>query len=658
MEYRADIDGLRAVAVLAVIVFHIHRALLPGGFVGVDVFFVISGFLISRNIVQELHLGRFSIVEFYRRRIKRIAPALLVVTAITLVAAGCLMLPEDVHDTARSAVFALASLANVYFWLYQDTGYFAQDSLQLPLLHLWSLGVEEQFYLLWPLALAISYQRVAKPRYVWAMTVIALGSFWLGSHLFERMPSFVYYLLPTRAGELLLGSIVAVLVTEQLVRPLARSVSIWVAAGGVALLAASLCFMDESMPFPGWSALPPTAGTALLLLAGQGGPNFVARALAWRPLIAVGLISYSAYLWHWPLLALYRYSYGEIGVGAGIVLLAITLTLAWLSYVLVEQPARRSRAGVLRVLTLQLALPGRVIGGLALLFIYPQRVGGALSGSVYGAQLAAVRAATQPAFLAPGVCQFQAITASELALDRCVSGASASGSPAAILWGDANAAHYVGMVERIATRAGFRFRNIEIGSCPPLLHDPAPFIDAPRVADCRHANQLVRAHLADYPVVILGGLWNSYDARSAEFLPQLFDSIRTLAGQHRAVVILGKAPAVRGFDRKCREKALRIPLLDCGQMLLPVAADVAAVNEKLRTFAALLPNVAYFDATAYLCPHGQCATLDSAGEPRYFDYGHLSAQGSISLGEQIVRVEGVPPAFARIATPPAQDSGK
>lgn len=122
-------------------------------------------------------------------------------------------------------------------------------------------------------------------------------------------------------------------------------------------------------------------------------------------------------------------------------------------------------------------------------------------------------------------------------------------------------------------------------------------------------------------------------------------------------MILGKAPAVRGFDRKCREKALRIPLLDCGQMLVPVAADVSAVNEKLRAFAALWPNVAYFDATAYLCPHGQCTTLDSAGEPRYFDYGHLSAQGSISLGEQIVRVEGVPPAFARIATPPAQDSG-
>ncbi len=216
MVYRGDIDGLRAIAVLSVIVFHIDAALLPGGFVGVDVFFVISGYLITGNIVQELNSGRFSLLEFYRRRVKRIAPAMLVVTAVVMLAAYLLMLPEQLRDTGKSAVFSLASLANVYFWLYQDTGYFAQSSLELPLLHLWSLGVEEQFYLLWPLLLVAVYRRADKLTLVLAMAACAVASFWMGSALFEQAPSFVYYMLPSRAGELLLGALVAVLVNERL----------------------------------------------------------------------------------------------------------------------------------------------------------------------------------------------------------------------------------------------------------------------------------------------------------------------------------------------------------------------------------------------------------------------------------------------------------
>ena len=649
MVYRADIDGLRAIAVLSVIVFHLNAALLPGGFVGVDVFFVISGYLITGNIVQELNSGRFSLLEFYRRRVKRIAPAMLVVTGAVLLAAYLLMLPEQMRDTGKSAVFSLASLANVYFWLYQDTGYFAQSSLELPLLHLWSLGVEEQFYLVWPLLLAAVYRRVGKPAFTLCMVAFATASFWMGSALFDSAPSFVYYMLPARAGELLLGALVAVLVIEGLACKLPDGLMPWLAVVGLLLLTLSLALLNENHPFPGWNAVPPTLGTALLLLAGQRGTHPVARLLALRPLVWVGLISYSAYLWHWPLLAFYRYGYGEIGIVAGLALFVAIVILAWLSYRLVEQPARHASGSAWRVFTLQLFVPGAVLVGLALLLVYPQRFGVSLASPDYAARLDAIRAATQPAFLADKVCQFQSISQAEMVLERCVSGAPSTGRVEAILWGDSNAAHYQGMVDVIAERAGFRFRNLELGSCPPLLRDVTPFVEPRRAIDCAHGSDIVRAAIGDYPVVILSGLWNGYVGRSADFLPALYATIDELARSHRLVIVLGKAPTLTGYDRKCREKALKMPLLECPTTVVPDMAEIDALNQQLRSFAATRDNVRYFDANEFLCPQGQCSLNEADGAPRYFDFLHLSLQGARDLGRVILRQAGVPAAFAGIA---------
>lgn len=656
MVYRGDIDGLRAIAVLSVILFHIDAALLPGGFVGVDVFFVISGYLITGNIVQELSGGRFSLLEFYRRRVKRIAPAMLVVSAAVLLAAYMLMLPEQLRDTAKSAVFALASLANVYFWLYQDTGYFAQSSLELPLLHLWSLGVEEQFYLLWPLVLVAVYRRADKLAVVLAMAVCAVASFWLGSALFDHAPSFVYYMLPSRAGELLLGALVAVLVNEQMLLRLPTRLMPAVAMVGLALLVASLFFLSEHHPFPGWFAVPPTLGTALLLLAGQRGANLVTRLLAARPLVWVGLVSYSAYLWHWPLLAFYRYGYGDPSPLAGLSLFIATGALAWLSYRFVEQPARRAGGSARRVFALQFFVPAAVLLAVALVLVYPQRFGVELESAHYSARLAALRAATQPAFLAEPVCQFQSITSTNLGLARCVSGAAANPRVEALLWGDSNAAHYQGMLDVIAQRAGFRLRNIEIGSCPPLPGDVSAFVAPRRALDCAHASAVVREALDDYPVVILAGLWTAYQQRSEAFLPSLFAHIDALARSHRLVVLLGKAPTLTGYDRKCREKALKVPFLSCPTSLAVDLTAVTALNRQLREFAATRANVRYFDANERLCPNGLCALDDADGQARYVDALHLSLQGARNLGEQIVLEAGVPAAFAEIAAVVPEDA--
>jgi peptidoglycan/LPS O-acetylase OafA/YrhL len=199
-NYRSDIDGLRAIAVLAVIAFHVNKNLLPGGFVGVDVFFVISGFLISLHILKDIELDRFSIFDFYRRRVKRIAPPMLVVALVTMAIAQFVMIPDDAELVAESALWSVFSLANVYFWLHHDSSYFAAASSESPLLHLWSLGVEEQFYILWPLLLMFLYRRPRSKVFFVLATLAAVASFVGGQLWFQRDPSFVYYMLPVCFG--------------------------------------------------------------------------------------------------------------------------------------------------------------------------------------------------------------------------------------------------------------------------------------------------------------------------------------------------------------------------------------------------------------------------------------------------------------------------
>ena len=194
--YQPHIDGLRAIAVLSVIIFHINRFLLPGGFVGVDVFFVISGYLISRVIYQELDQNKFSIVEFYRRRIKRILPAAFVVIGITTLIAQFIYLPDDSVRVSESALWSTFSLANVYFWLFLDNGYFANSSYQTPLLHLWSLGVEEQFYIFWPLIVTVIYRYLSNFGFILLLGITVLISSTIGHFGAESSHSFVYYMLP------------------------------------------------------------------------------------------------------------------------------------------------------------------------------------------------------------------------------------------------------------------------------------------------------------------------------------------------------------------------------------------------------------------------------------------------------------------------------
>jgi peptidoglycan/LPS O-acetylase OafA/YrhL len=370
IDYRPDIDALRAIAVLAVIGFHAFPERLPGGYVGVDVFFVISGFLISGIILRGLGEGRFRFTDFYARRIKRIFPALLTVLCASLLIGWFVVFPDEWRSLGKHAAGGAGFVYNLI--VLRDAGYFNPASAETPLLHLWSLGVEEQFYIVWPLVLVL----LRRHRRVLPVTLggLALGSFALNVALLQTDPSLVFYSPFTRMWELAIGSLLAYFMLTSTPphavkigtgrRALVLEIVAW---SGLAAIGMALMMVDEAKPFPGWWALLPTVGTAMLIAAGPR--TWLARKVLAQPaLVFIGLISYPIYLWHWPLLSFAHIARSGVpSRNTRLALIAATLVLAWLTYVLIEKPIRfrgqtRQRAKVLLALMLVVGLLGIQIG--------------------------------------------------------------------------------------------------------------------------------------------------------------------------------------------------------------------------------------------------------------------------------------------------------
>jgi peptidoglycan/LPS O-acetylase OafA/YrhL len=335
MKYRADIDGLRAVAVLSVLFYHAGLPGFSGGFVGVDIFFVISGYLITSIIIKEIDAGHFSVARFYERRIRRIFPALFPVLAFVVVVSAYLFDAAAFDDLGKSVVATTLFSSNMLFW-YQ-AGYFSAPSMQKPLLHTWSLAVEEQFYIFYPLALVV-ISRYLKKRYVFWLLIAAFLSFGASvySVLYHRDAAF--YFVPTRAWELLAG---ALLVFDLLPHPEKKWQTSLLSLTGFALIVSSVVVYTEATPFPGFSAALPVFGAVMIIHAGNREGAYVNNMLAVRPMVFVGLVSYSLYLWHWPLVAFARYmTFKPWNVSTALAIVATSLFLATLSWKFIEQPFR------------------------------------------------------------------------------------------------------------------------------------------------------------------------------------------------------------------------------------------------------------------------------------------------------------------------------
>ena len=456
MKYRSEIDGLRAIAVLPVILFHAGFELFSGGFVGVDVFFVISGYLITTILINDIERGDFSIIRFYERRARRLLPALFFVILCCIPFAWAWMLPSQMKDFSQSLVAVTFFASNILFW--RESGYFEASSEEKPLLHTWSLAVEEQYYLIFPIFLFFAW-RFGKNRVFWTIVVFAAISLALSEWEWRNKPTANFYLAPTRAWELFAGSIAAFIVQKHGVRK-NETLSLL----GLGAIIISIFAYDESTPFPSVYALVPVLGVVLLILFAER-TTWAARFLSIKLIVGIGLISYSAYLWHQPLFAFARLRSltepSDMLMGA---LATLALPLAWVTWRFVEQPFRAHKSTFFnkqKTIFAASAVFSLMISGIGLF-------GHISDGTV-------VRSSILPAWILDAgqdkndytVClrgyeKFDA----ELAVAECSAGSE--NDPLVVLVGDSHADHYAFALREGAARSGFRFIQLTVNSCLPF----------------------------------------------------------------------------------------------------------------------------------------------------------------------------------------------
>ncbi|MFV0891270.1 acyltransferase family protein [Pseudomonas kurunegalensis] len=641
LAYRPDIDGLRALAVLAVVIFHFNKEWLPGGFVGVDIFFVISGFLITGIISKQMVNGTFSFADFYLRRVKRIFPAALFVTLCSVVFGAAFMLPEDVAALSKSAIAAVISAANIYFWKFLDTSYFAASSDTVPLLHLWSLGVEEQFYLIWPALLLVAYKLGGKSLAIGSAAVIAVVTFWYGESKVLSDPSFAYYMLPSRAGELLIGAI-TYFICDSFKHKKSQAVAGALGSTGAAILVCSLAYIKETDGFPGFISAVPAVGAALLIASGAFGSTTIGRLLATRPMVAIGLVSFSLYLWHWPVLAFYRYAYGEPTSVSAVAICAFIMTAMTLfSYFFVEKKFRSSG----NFTAVVFALPGTaIVASIAMILITTKGFVGWPQNNAYQAQLKNLSDRTKPAHQYPYNCQMPRFNRAVIRDPRCVTGAPNT-PPTILIVGDSNAAHYVGYIKSVAQENGLAARNITHSACLPFKEGSAKYVSAKRRKSCERYNANIWNHFKSYDTVFISAAWNSY-VKGDTFFKDLDKQIATASRLTSHVVIGLQAPIFESYDRKCAAKSLKIPFIDCGLASSYLSKGETETNKRITQIASKYSNVEIFSVRDHICKDGNCSAYID-GQPIYYDRGHLSMPGSEHLGMKAIALRSYPKFLSR-----------
>ena len=535
--YRSDIDGLRAIAILSVVLFHAFGRHFPGGFIGVDIFFVISGYLISTVIFENALRNRFSFLDFYDRRIRRIFPGLLLVLTVTVIVGWLLLLPDELVALGKEVFGGATFIANFVLWL--QSGYFDIEADKKPLLHLWSLSVEEQFYLVWPILLIL----IRKRKTVFWIISFILPSFFLNLFLLHKYPSETFYFPVTRFWELLIGSLLSQ--GLELNRLKGSLLSIWpvpsnwtgalafkckslASAIGISLIFGSVFLLDSSGPFPGWRALFPTVGTALLISAGPN--SWVAqRILSQRPIVFIGLISYPLYLWHWPILAFLRIENGVDPTAiVKFVAMLLAALLAWVTY-LIEAPIRRLSLQSTRAVTsIVLASLVGFLGALGLTLVLskgePQRFPSSL------VQFVSYHNIDNAAFR-DNQCFMNENQGPDDFSPACVEGGD---EPLLLLWGDSHAAHLYAGLKALQNSRKFRIAQFTASACPPSLN-----VDVQYRPFCRSINDAIKykSQQLKPDIVVLAGFWYNSDIRGTEGTIEFLKQVGV-----KRIVLFGPVP--------------------------------------------------------------------------------------------------------------------
>jgi peptidoglycan/LPS O-acetylase OafA/YrhL len=607
-RYRPDIDGLRALAVMLVVNFHAFPEAMQGGFIGVDIFFVISGFLITGIIVRELDQQRFSLLAFYNRRIRRIFPALIVVLGATLVLGWLWMLPAAYAQLSADIGASAAFSAN--FALLWQSGYFDVESAKKPLLHLWSLGIEEQFYLFWPLLLMLAGRLRLSTLTVAA--VIGVASFVLNVALIGSNPVATFYLPFTRAWELLAGAVLACgwnRVSQT------SAASNWRASSGLLLIAVAADVLNTNRAFPGWWAVLPVVGAALLLSA--PGAWICRTVLASRPLVWIGLVSYPLYLWHWPLLVFFGIiKFSPLTQLERELIVGLSFVLAWLTYRFVEKPFRFGRPGPLRIAGLCAGMLSVAVAGVVVVqgrgfdFRLPPQIREMASVPMQASQWRAHE------------CLLDLSRETSFA-DSCV---DRDRRPLILVWGDSTAGALLPGLRKAQETRAFGIAQFTASSCIPALN-----IDMAASPNCRAINDKVLSLVREIgpDTVLLHSTWGGY-------LDNVADTVAALKQQTNArIVVLGSIP---WWKRGLPNEVLRYFMLH--HRLIPERSGRAETDKSGSTLRAkLVPlGAEYISAWDALCNADGCLTRigDSAKDISASDQVHLTEKGSEFLIHAII----------------------
>jgi peptidoglycan/LPS O-acetylase OafA/YrhL len=621
--YRPDIDGLRALAVLPVVLFHIGFPGFFGGFIGVDVFFVISGYLITGILARELRNGDFSIIRFYRRRAIRIFPALFAMLAVTTVLAVLVMLPEELRRYGNSLLSTVTFVSNILF--YSESGYFAPDAHSKVLLHTWSLAVEEQFYLFWPVVLAVLHAR-AQSSVRWIAAVITVVSLAFSMWWLNVDPSGTFYLLPSRAWELMIGALLAVVPALPARHRALREV---LAGGGVLAILVGVKFYNGGVPFPGASALLPCLGAAAIIGAGTAGTSLAGRLLSWKPVVFIGQISFSLYLWHWPVIV-----FTQIGLmmeptwPVRIAELAVSLLLAVLSWRYVEQPFRVGAGDYSNRKVFQgafAAMAATMAIGLAF------ALSGGLPARYSEQQLAMAKYETYDGdhVYRGGTC-FIVDGQGRYDPQVCL-GQSAQRGKSMLVVGDSHAAQLWPGLHQVATDYNV-LQATQTGCRPVLTNTPAS-----GQLPCEQLfRKVLETWLPEHPVqmVILAGRWAPSD------LPYLAATVALAKRHAQVVMVVGPIPQYASSLPRVLVRNEGHP----ERIASSVVSGPFALDPLMRK-AATEAGAQYFSLVERLCHGKECRTLAAAGVPMQFDYGHLTEQGSAVVAAMLLN-----PAQGKVAS--------
>jgi peptidoglycan/LPS O-acetylase OafA/YrhL len=608
-KYRPDIDGLRAIAVLSVVAFHVGVRPLHGGFVGVDIFFVISGYLITLIMYNQVRAGRFSIAGFYERRIRRIFPALIATLLFTSYFAYRELLPSEIRDYSYSLIATIFSGSNIYFWI--NSGYFDTPAQSKPLLHTWSLAVEEQCYIFLPIILQVVHRRfpngvrpVIAGLALVSLAVSAVGAF--------TNPVSTFYLVHTRMWELLLGGLIALDVF-----PIPRGAALRNAMTliGLTMIIFAVFVFSPATPFPGLTALVPCVGSGLIILAGRGGTSLVGRLLSLPPIVFFGLISYSLYLWHWPILVFQSTNAVLLSatprVGK-IAVVAVSIVAATLSWALVERPFRRGAVSRRTVFGAALASGAVVLTVAAVLNVLPSRF-----------SPDAVRVAAylndDTKHMRGGSC-FNTSKDNFADFDKTLCVTPSPDKPNVLIIGDSHAAHLWYGMEHVLKDD--HVMQATASECKPTLAD---------AAGRGHCHQMMDFLFHDYllahppSVLVISARWDEAD------LGPLDQTLVWARVHHLNTVLLGP---IEEYDAPL-PRILAMALQQHDPALVKRhETDKHALDAQMAALAQR-DGSRFISLHDLLCPSGVCLEYASPGVPLQFDYSHLTREGSILLAERL-----------------------